>query len=119
LGRLFSEADLAIMPSRTEGFGLAALEALSAGLPILVSDNSGLGKALAEIESGASVVVDSNEPVEWGKAIKRVRKKRRSIRLKEAKTLRSNYDQKFKWQEQCAALVEEIRRVKKAMPGLD
>lgn len=112
LGRLFSEADLAIMPSRTEGFGLAALEALSAGLPILVSDNSGLGKALAEIPFGASVVVDSDEPEEWGKAIRRVRKKRRSIRLKEASTLRSNYDQEFKWQEQCASLVEEIRRVK-------
>lgn len=112
LGRLFSEADLAIMPSRTEGFGLAALEALSAGLPILVSDNSGLGKALAEIPFGASVVVDSDKPEEWGKAIRRVRKKQRSIRLKEANTLRSNYDQKFKWQGQCASLVKEIRRVK-------
>ena len=71
LGRLFSEADLAIMPSRTEGFGLAALEALSAGLPILVSDNSGLGKALAEIPFGAiapSVVV-SDEPEEWVKPL--------------------------------------------------
>ena len=35
LEKLFCEADLAIMPSRTEGFGLAALEALSAGLPII------------------------------------------------------------------------------------
>ena len=36
---LLCEVDLAIMPSRTEGFGLSALEALSAGLPILVSGN--------------------------------------------------------------------------------
>ena len=33
---LLCEADLAIMPSKSEGFGLVALEALSAGLPILV-----------------------------------------------------------------------------------
>jgi len=31
----FCQADLVIMPSRTEGFGLAALEALSAGFPVL------------------------------------------------------------------------------------
>ena len=46
LANLFCEVDLAIMPSRTEGFGLPGLEALSAGLPVLVSGNSGLGEAL-------------------------------------------------------------------------
>ena len=34
--KLLCEVDLAIMPSRAEGFGLVALEALSAGLPVLV-----------------------------------------------------------------------------------
>jgi len=111
LGQLFCEADLAIMPSRTEGFGLAALEALSAGLPILVSDNSGLGKALAGIAFGASSVVYSDEHEEWGEAIRRVRKKPRAIRLEEARELRSRYDQRFKWQDQCAALVDKIRHV--------
>jgi len=111
LGEQFSQADLAIMPSRTEGFGLAALEALSAGLPILVSDNSGLGIALAEIPSGTASVVYSDEPRKWGEAIELIRKKPRAIRLKEASNLRSSYDQRFKWQEQCAALVEKIRDV--------
>ena len=111
LGRLFCEADLAIMPSRTEGFGLAALEALSAGLPILVSDNSGLGKALAEIPFGTSFVVESDEPEEWGKAIKRMRKKPRPIRLEEARELRSRYDRRFQWREQCETLVKKIRHV--------
>ena len=111
LGRIFCEADLAIMPSRTEGFGLAALEALSAGLPILVSDNSGLGKALSQIPNGASSVVESDEPEEWGKAIRRIRMKRRATRLKEACDLRSSYDGEFKWREQCATLVEKIRHV--------
>ena len=40
------------MPSRTEGFGLTALEALSAGLPILVSGNSGFAHALRHLPSG-------------------------------------------------------------------
>ena len=42
LKRLFQEVDLIVMPSRSEGFGLTGLEALSAGLPVLVSCNSGL-----------------------------------------------------------------------------
>ena len=37
---LFCEVDMVIMPSKSEGFGLVALEALSAGLPILVGSNS-------------------------------------------------------------------------------
>ena len=43
---LLCEVDLAIMPSKSEGFGLVALEALSAGLPILVGSRSGFAKAL-------------------------------------------------------------------------
>ena len=39
---LLCEVDLAIMPSKSEGFGLVALEALSAGLPVLVGSNSDL-----------------------------------------------------------------------------
>ena len=41
LKRLFCEVDLVLMPSRTDGFGLTGLEALSAGLPVIVSKNSG------------------------------------------------------------------------------
>ena len=113
LADLFCEADLAIMPSRTEGFGLAALEALSAGLPILVSDNSGFGQALEKIPFGMSFVVESDvesdEAKEWGKAIKRARKKSREVRLKEAGVLRDFYNQEYQWQEQCQTLVDKLR----------
>ena len=109
LANLFCEADLAIMPSRTEGFGLAALEALSAGLPILVSDNSGFGQALEKIPFGMSFVVESDEPDEWGRAIKRARKKSRDVRLEEAKALRYYYDRKYKWLEQCETLADKLR----------
>ena len=64
LKELFCEADLAMMPSRTEGFGLTWLEALSAGLPILVSGNSGFGDALRSLPLGKPFVVDSTDPKE-------------------------------------------------------
>ena len=105
----FFEADLAVMPSRTEGFGLTALEALSAGLPILVSENSGLGKAIKTIPFGRFFLVDSDNAEEWGKAISRVRQTPREIRLKEACSLREAYDKKYKWETECEKLVKKMR----------
>ena len=111
LGSLFCEADLAIMPSRTEGFGLTGLEALSAGLPILVSGNSGLGEVLKEVPSGYSHVVESEDPVVWANAIRIVRQKRREVRLEEATLLQEKYATKYSWQQQCKDLVKKMVHV--------
>ena len=108
LARLFCEVDLAIMPSRTEGFGLAALEALSAGLPVLVSGNSGLGEALQEVPNGSNCVVESEDPKDWANAIKAVRKKKRKLRLREAKLLQGEYAEMYSWQDHCNRLVERM-----------
>ncbi|XP_066023738.1 uncharacterized protein [Pocillopora verrucosa] len=108
LRELFCEADLCIMPSRTEGFGLTALEAFSAGLPILVSRNSGFGEALCTVPSGKSFVVESEDPEEWAKAIAGVRQKKRSDRLQDIQQLRSSYEENFSWEKQCDSLVEKM-----------
>ena len=111
LAQQFSEADLAIMPSRTEGFGLAVLEALSAGLPVLVSGNSGLGEALKKLPFGSYSVVNSEEEKEWAKAIRAVRDKERNVRLEEAKHLCGHYARKYSWEEQCDKLVERMLNI--------
>ena len=108
LKELFCEVDLCIMPSRTEGFGLTALEALSAGLPILVSGNSGFGEALCTLPLGKSFVVESEDPREWAKAIAGVRQKERSDRLQGIKQLKISYEEKFSWEKQCDILVEKM-----------
>jgi len=108
LARLLCEVDVAIMPSRTEGFGLAALEALSAGLPVLVSGNSGLGEALQNVLYGSSCVVDSEDPKKWAEAIRTVCKKDRVLRLRETKALRDEYAKTYSWQDQCDTLVEKM-----------
>ncbi|XP_074628529.1 D-inositol 3-phosphate glycosyltransferase-like [Acropora palmata] len=112
LAEQFYQADLVIMPSRTEGFGLAALEALSAGLPVLVSGNSGLGEALEEVPFGTTVVVKSEDPAEWAKAIRGVRSKRRSVRLKEASVLCKMYSETYKWEEQCCKLIKKLEVIR-------
>ena len=111
LARLFCEVDLAIMPSRTEGFGLAALEALSAGLPVLVSGNSGLGEALMKVPYGFSFVVESEDPRDWARAIKAVRVKDRKMRLKEIEKTREAYAEEYSWKEQCDKLVERMSNI--------
>jgi len=108
---LFCEVDLAIMPSRTEGFGLTALEALSAGLPILVSGNSGFGVTLRSLPLGKPFVVESAEPKEWAKAIAAVRLKDRAERLQEIQRLRTSYEDTFSWEKQCEALVQKMWRI--------
>ena len=108
LAEEFCQAELVIMPSRTEGFGLAALEALSAGLPVLVSANSGIGKALKKVPYGSHSVVNNEDPVKWAEAIKAVCRKERKVRLREAFLLRQTYAETYQWKEQCSTLVEKM-----------
>ena len=104
---LLCEADLAIMPSKSEGFGLVALEALSAGLPILVGSRSGFAKALESVPHGYTCIVSSSDPVKWAEAIKAVRT-RYAMRLEEMKVLRASYGKVYSWREQCNALVKRM-----------
>ena len=108
LANLFSTVDIAILPSKAEGFGLRALEAISAGLPVLVSGNSGIAEALRKVPNGSQCIVDSEDPAEWARAIKAVRYKERNVRLAEARILRELYLQQFSWEEPCNFLVEKM-----------
>ena len=110
LKELLLRMDLVIVPSRTEGFGLTALEALSAGLPVLAGHKSGFSKALLKVEFGGLCVVNSDKPEDWSKAIKNVRQKGRKQRLKEMQRVRESYGQKYNWEEQCEFLIGEMRR---------
>ena len=108
LRRLFQEVDLVVMPSRSEGFGLAGLEAMSAGLPVLVSSNSGFGEALCSVTFGSASVIESEDPTVWAAAIKKIWSKDRTSRLKEAVTLRDNYGMKYDWTKQIKELVDRM-----------
>ena len=108
LKHLFCGVDLVLMPSRTEGFGLTGLEALSAGLPVLVSKTSGFGQALSKVPFGSSFVIDSNDPKVWAAAIKHIWNKDRLTQLEEAEALRDIYDKKYSWAKQCRDLHDKI-----------
>ena len=105
---LFQEVDLVVMPSRTEGFGITGLEAMSAGLPMLVSRNSGFGEALSKATFGSSFVIDSEDPAIWTVAIQNILSKDRECRLEEAVTLRDFYGRKYNWTKQIKELVDRM-----------
>ena len=108
LKRMFHESDLVAMPSRTEGFGLVALEAISAGIPVLVTGESGIAEALEEVEGGTSVVVESDDPNEWSCRIQELSMKNREERNDSAIHLRENYKRRYSWSTQCKRFKERI-----------
>ena len=108
LKRLFQEVDLVVMPSRTEGFGLTGLEAISAGLPVLVSRNSGFAEALRSAAFGSTFVIESEDPAVWTAAIRNMWSKGRECRLEEAATLRDSYGRKYNWTKQTKELVDKM-----------
>jgi len=108
LKHLFCEVDIVLMPSRTEGFGLTGLEALSAGLPVLISKNSGFGEALRKVPFGVTAVIDSEDPKVWAAAIKGILDEDRHSRLENAEALRTFYKKKYSWAKQSKVLLEKM-----------
>ena len=111
LAAQFCEADLAMMPSRSEGFGLAALEALSAGLPVLVNGNSGVGQALKKLPFGRTCIVNSEDANDWAKAIRTIHGIERKLRLREAVKIRESYAEEYQWERECGRLVERMLNI--------
>ena len=106
--KMLREADLVVMPSRTEGFGLVALEAISAGVPVLISSETGIAKALQDLEDGMSVVVTSDASDEWANRIRRLSGKTRGDRNTNALRLREQYKLKYSWEKECKKFEEMI-----------
>jgi glycosyltransferase involved in cell wall biosynthesis len=65
LPAVYRAATLVAFPSVAEGYGLPALEALAAGVPLLVSDLP----VLAEVCGDAAVRVPPRDPAAWAAAI--------------------------------------------------
>ncbi len=65
LPALYSSADLVLMPSVYEGFGLPALEAMACGAPVILSDVS----SLPEVGGEAALLLPPTDVEAWAAAI--------------------------------------------------
>ena len=110
LKTMFLEADLVALPSRTVGyFGLVALEAISAGVPVLATSESGIAKALEKVEGGHLAVVKSGSPEEWVQKITQLSMQNAEERCAGAIRLREEYHNTYFWDAQCAKFKEIVQ----------
>jgi D-inositol-3-phosphate glycosyltransferase len=70
LAQWYRAADLVVVPSYSESFGLVALEAQACGTPVVATAVGGLRTAVADGISG--VLVDGHDPKAWSSVIARL-----------------------------------------------
>jgi glycogen(starch) synthase len=59
-------ADVSVVPSLFEPFGIVALEAMAAGSPVVVSDTGGLSEIVDHETTGVKVYPNNPESLAWG-----------------------------------------------------
>ena len=80
---------------------MAALEAISAAIPVLISRHSGIASTLQKVKGGDSVVVANEEPEEWARRIEELSRKAPKERSDNAIHLRENYRRTYQWSIEC------------------
>jgi glycosyltransferase involved in cell wall biosynthesis len=71
LAAAYRSADLLVLPSRTETFGLVVLEALAAGLPVIGFQVGGVPEALGRGGQAAGVLVPAGDPAALAATLQR------------------------------------------------
>jgi len=104
------------MPSREEGFGLVALEAIAAGIPILVDSYSGLAQLLAELDPKDPAIVkapasDAAAAAAWRDSLAAVLDDPDRHRAR-AERRREDVAERCDWSASADQLLEAIERVR-------
>ena len=112
-------ADVFLMPSKEEGFGLTALEALSVGTPVICSRNSGFAEVLEEIgESDEDIdqfittkwIVEGDSGTQLFDCLWSMLQTRQTIKttFQEAKTLQRQWKQRYSWSTMVTDLLDNL-----------
>ena len=108
------QSRVVLMPSRHEGFGLAALEAIAAGVPVLISEESGLARLLERDlgEEFAEMILPtqgdaSRVAATWGAALAE-RLKDPTAAFRRAHALRDRLSAIISWDKAADALLEAL-----------
>jgi glycosyltransferase involved in cell wall biosynthesis len=94
LRRLFLAADVCVIPSLYEPFGIVALEAMAAGCPVVASDTGGLSEIIEHEKTGVKVYPNNPDSLAWG--ILRVLESKDLVELLK-KNMREKVEREYKW----------------------
>ncbi|HWO61144.1 MAG TPA: glycosyltransferase, partial [Umezawaea sp.] len=116
------EADVVVMTSRAEGFGLTAHEAAASGVPTVVPTSSGFGRWLGEpgrfpehltlpslVEQG---FVEQVPKELWFEALKYVVEKYPDAQERALRLQQQFLDQEITWEAAVRSLIDEARRLR-------
>ena len=70
LSTYYRAADVVLVPSRSESFGLVALEAGACGTPVVAANVGGLQTIVDHGRTG--LLVDGRNPPDWSAAVERI-----------------------------------------------
>ena len=65
----YADADLLVLLSHRENFGMVVAEGMAAGLPVLISDQVGLAEEVKQAEAGRVVADDEHEAAQTWQAL--------------------------------------------------
>jgi len=105
---LFESAALFVLPSREEGFGMPALEAMAAGVPVVVSNRG----ALPEVVDDAGLVVEPDDTEALAGAMERMLTDEAFATASAAKGIQRA--RHFRWANTAACVIEAFERALQA-----
>lgn len=113
LNLAYTVADLLVMPNipvrgDAEGFGLVALEAASAGLPMIAANLEGIPDAVIPNETG--ILVAPQDAISWSTALNRLLRDsmtRRQLANQAPKVIR----ERFSWDRRAEQVLDAFRRL--------
>jgi D-inositol-3-phosphate glycosyltransferase len=109
----YRAADVVVVPSRSESFGLVAAEAQACGTPVVASNIGGLPYVVNASESG--LLVDDNDPRAFAVALGAILDHESfSARLSDGAVA---FSQKFSWDATAVRLLELYEGITSSGPG--
>ncbi|MDD7835452.1 D-inositol-3-phosphate glycosyltransferase [Paenarthrobacter sp. AB444] len=101
----FRSADVVVMPSFSESFGLVALEAQACGTPVVATNVGGLSRAISDGRTG--ILVDGHNPSDWADALEDLYD---DVQTREDMgRLAATHAESFGWQRTAAITLESYR----------